>query len=110
MMTNQNVVTHEVINTLIAVAASISNSTALPSATVPESMAVLGGFWGLPHNKNLVKRLEGAKVSAWIDSMRASSPTRAKSESQEKRSWIVSTTYDEHVTWFMILCVVMLIT
>ncbi|KAH1253366.1 putative trehalose-phosphate phosphatase J [Glycine max] len=89
MMTNQNVVTHEVINTLIAVAASISNSTALPSATVPESMAVLGGFWGLPHNKNLVKRLEGAKVSAWIDSMRASSPTRAKSESQEKRSWIL---------------------
>ncbi|KAL2638085.1 hypothetical protein AAZV13_06G095700 [Glycine max] len=89
MMTNQNVVTHEVINTLIAMAASISNSTVLPSATVPESMAVLGGFWGLPHNKNLVKRLEGAKVSAWIDSMRASSPTRAKSESQEKRSWIL---------------------
>ncbi|KHN09128.1 Trehalose-phosphate phosphatase [Glycine soja] len=88
-MTNQNVVTHEVINTLIAMAASISNSTVLPSATVPESMAVLGGFWGLPHNKNLVKRLEGAKVSAWIDSMRASSPTRAKSESQEKRSWIL---------------------
>ncbi|KAK7410536.1 hypothetical protein VNO78_01383 [Psophocarpus tetragonolobus] len=87
-MTNQNVVTHEVINTLIAVAASISNSTVLPGATVPESMAVLGRFWGLP-NKNIVKRLEGAKVSAWIDSMRASSPTRAKSESQEKRSWIL---------------------
>ncbi|RDY01951.1 putative trehalose-phosphate phosphatase J, partial [Mucuna pruriens] len=95
MMTNQNVVTHDVINTLIAVAASISNSTVLPSATVPESMAVLGGFWGLPH-KNLVKRLEGAKVSAWIDSMRASSPTRVKSETQEKRSWIVSTTYEHH--------------
>ncbi|KAK8465229.1 hypothetical protein PHAVU_009G029800 [Phaseolus vulgaris] len=51
-------------------------------------MAVLSGFWGLPH-KNLVKRLEGAKVGAWIDSMRASSPTRGKSESQEKRSWIL---------------------
>jgi len=94
------VVIHEVINTLIAVTASISNSTVLPSATVPQSMAVLSGFWGLPH-KNLVKRLEGAKVGAWIDSMRASSPTRAKSESQEKRSWIVSTTYDdnEHVVY-----------
>lgn len=88
MMTNQNVVTHEVINTLIAVAASISNSPVLPSATVPEPLALLGGYWGLPHHKNLVKRLEGAKVSAWIDSMRASSPTRVKSEAQEKRSWI----------------------
>ncbi|WVZ20691.1 hypothetical protein V8G54_008013 [Vigna mungo] len=51
-------------------------------------MAVLSGFWSLPH-KNLVKRLEGAKVGAWVDSMRASSPTRAKSESQEKRYWIL---------------------
>ncbi|XP_020229914.1 probable trehalose-phosphate phosphatase J [Cajanus cajan] len=87
-MRNQNVVSHEVINTLIAVAASISNSPVLPSGTVPESLAVLGGFWGMPR-KNLVKRLEGAKVSAWIDSMRASSPTRVKSETQEKKSWIL---------------------
>ncbi|KAL2339893.1 hypothetical protein Fmac_007833 [Flemingia macrophylla] len=85
-MRNQNVVSDEVINTLIAVAAFISNLPVLPSATVPESLAVLGGFWGMPH-KNIVKRLEDAKVSAWIDSMRASSPTRAKSETQEKRSW-----------------------
>ncbi|KAK7351175.1 hypothetical protein VNO77_10429 [Canavalia gladiata] len=87
-MTNQNVVTPEVINTLIAVAASISNSQVLPTATVPESLALLGGFWGFPH-KNLMKRLEGTKVNAWIDSMRASSPTRVKSEIQEKRSWIL---------------------
>jgi len=81
---------------------SISNSTVLPTSTVLQSMAVLSGFWGLPH-KNLVKRLEGAKVGAWIDSMRASSPTRTKSESQEKRSWIVSTTYDDMNMWFMII-------
>ncbi|XP_027357873.1 probable trehalose-phosphate phosphatase J [Abrus precatorius] len=73
-MTNQNVVAPDVINTLML--------------TVPDSLAVLGGFWSLPH-KNLMRRLEGAKVSAWIDSMRASSPTRVKSENQEKRSWIL---------------------
>lgn len=105
-MTNQNVVVTSTspevkscINTLIAVAASISaNSPVLPSAAVPESLALLGGFLGLPH-KNLMKRLEyleGAKVSAWIDSMRSASPTRVKStlpassENQEKSSWIVS--------------------
>ncbi|KAK7311614.1 hypothetical protein RJT34_09871 [Clitoria ternatea] len=85
-MTNQNVVTPEVINTLIAVAASISNSPVLPSAAVvPESLAVLGSFWGVP----LMTRLEGGKVNAWIDSMRASSPTRVKPENQDKKSWIL---------------------
>ncbi|XP_061345936.1 probable trehalose-phosphate phosphatase C [Gastrolobium bilobum] len=92
-MTNLNVVTPEesCINTLIAVA-SISNSPVLPrTVVVPESLAAFGGFLGLPH----MKRLEGAKVSTWIDSMRASSPTRVKSslppasENQEKSSWIL---------------------
>lgn len=63
---------------------------------VPESMAVLGGILGITQHKNVVKKLEGAKVSTWIDSMRAASPTRVKSnnlpssENQEKCSWIVS--------------------
>lgn len=78
-MTNQNnnVVRPEVnscINTLIS---------------GPESMAVLGEFLGFSHS-NFIKRLdlEGANVNAWIDLMRAASPTR--SENQEKSSWIVS--------------------
>ncbi|XP_004500616.1 probable trehalose-phosphate phosphatase J [Cicer arietinum] len=77
-MTNQNnnVVRPEVnscINTLIS---------------GPESMAVLGEFLGFSHS-NFIKRLdlEGANVNAWIDLMRAASPTR--SENQEKSSWIL---------------------
>jgi trehalose 6-phosphate phosphatase len=91
MTTQNNVVTPEIkscINNLIS-------TTVLPSATtVPESMAMLGGFLNFSHNNNnLIKRLEGSKVNAWIDSMRASSPTRTinkSSENQEKCSWIVS--------------------
>lgn len=74
-MTNQNVVNpSEVklcINTLIAM---------LPRGA---------GYLGLPH-QNFIKKttLEDAKVNAWIDSMRAASPTRTKSsENQEKSSW-----------------------
>jgi trehalose 6-phosphate phosphatase len=91
MTTQNNVVTPEInscINNLIS-------TTVLPSATtVPESMAMLGGFLNFSHNNNnLIKRLEGSKVNAWIDSMRAASPTRTinkSSENQEKCSWIVS--------------------
>lgn len=79
-MTNQNVVTPSeiklCINTLIAM---------LPGG---------GGYLSLPH-QNFMKTttLEDAKVSAWIDSMRAASPTRAKSsENREKSSWNVSIT------------------
>ena len=88
-MTKQNnVVTSEVkscINSLIS-------TVVLPSAaTVPESMALINGFLGFSHNNNFTKRLEESKVNAWIDSMRAASPTRVKSsENQEKSSWIVS--------------------
>lgn len=71
-------------NTLMELAMSISNSCVLPRATtVPELMAFLGGFLGQQPNKNK-KTLEdgksgGAKANTWIDSMRASSPTRTKS-------------------------------
>jgi trehalose 6-phosphate phosphatase len=89
MTTQNNVVTPEIkscINNLIS-------TTVLPSATtVPESMAMLGGFLNFSHNNNLIKRLEGSKVNAWIDSMRASSPTRTKhgSENRDQTHWTVS--------------------
>ncbi|RZB71533.1 putative trehalose-phosphate phosphatase I isoform F [Glycine soja] len=81
-MTNRNVN-----NTLVELAMSISNTSALPRATVPGIMALLGGVLGLPQKKLLMKTLEdgsvnkgGTKViNTWIDSMRASSPTRVKS-------------------------------
>jgi hypothetical protein len=102
MTTQNNVVTPEIkscINNLIS-------TTVLPSATtVPESMAMLGGFLNFSHNNNnLIKRLEGSKVNAWIDSMRASSPTRTtnkSSENQEKCSWIVSIYIYTTITLFL---------
>ncbi|KAI4307373.1 hypothetical protein L6164_030572 [Bauhinia variegata] len=101
-MTNQNAVAPDAetrIDELISVAMSISNSSLLHGAAVPESMAVLGAFLGIPQRK-LMKRIEdgggkgGAKVHALIDSMRACSPPRIKStipipENQEKSSWIL---------------------
>lgn len=75
---------------------SISNSSVLPRAAVPELMALLGGFMGQPNKKRLLmKTLEdgsgkgAAKVNAWIDSMRASSPTRVKS-TVDQSPWTVS--------------------
>ncbi|XP_054789051.1 probable trehalose-phosphate phosphatase J [Prosopis cineraria] len=96
-MTNQNLVVPDVksrINTFIEVAVSISNSPMLPSTGVPESLVVFGGIVG----KKIMKRLDdgggkgGARVNAWIDSMRASSPTRVKStlptsQNQRLSSW-----------------------
>ncbi|KAF7829922.1 putative trehalose-phosphate phosphatase J [Senna tora] len=80
-MTNeQNVVGCDVksrMKAFIALVMSISNSS-MYGAAVPE--AVLGEFLG-KSPKKLIKRLEleEPKVNAWIDSMRASSPTRVKS-------------------------------
>ncbi|KAK7321171.1 hypothetical protein VNO77_31530 [Canavalia gladiata] len=92
-MTNKNVVSpignSRVNNTLVELAMSISNSSALPRAAVPGLMALLGGLLGLglPQKKLIIKTLEdgtakgATKVinNTWIDSMRASSPTRVKS-------------------------------
>jgi len=84
-------------NTLLEFAMSISNSSALPRAAVPGIMALLGGVLGLPQKKLLLKTLEdgsgkgGTKVNTWIDSMRASSPTRVKStQNQDPSPWTVS--------------------
>lgn len=101
-MTNQNMVTQagkscvNNNNTLMELAMSISNSCVLPRATtVPELMAFLGGFLGQQPNKNK-KTLEdgksgGPKVNTWIDSMRASSPTRTKSTQPcDQNPWTVS--------------------
>lgn len=99
-MTNRNVN-----NTLVELAMSISNTSALPRATVPGIMALLGGVLGLPQKKLLMKTLEdgsvnkgGTKViNTWIDSMRASSPTRSAKSTQNNQNqdptspWTVST-------------------
>lgn len=80
---------------------NLISTVVLPSAaTVPESMALINGFLGFSR-KNFTKRLEESKVNAWIDSMRAASPTRVKSsENQEKCSWIVSIYRKNHFFFF----------
>ncbi|KAL2317712.1 hypothetical protein Fmac_031588 [Flemingia macrophylla] len=92
-MTNKNIVvapigkSSRVNNTLVELAMSISNSNALPRGAVPGIMALLGGVLGLglPQKKLLIKTLEdGTKANSWIDSMRASSPTRVKSTQQNQ--------------------------
>ncbi|OIV97897.1 hypothetical protein TanjilG_12654 [Lupinus angustifolius] len=95
-MTNQNVVAPNDVkplnfNTIFVMATSISNSNSnlLSSEAVQEPLAMLGGLLSLSQ-RNFMKRLEGNnKVHNWVDSIRASSPTRDKStsENQEKSAW-----------------------
>ena len=81
---------------ILELAMSISNSNVLP--TGPELMALFGGLLGQQKN-NLIKPLEDendhkgtTKVNAWIDSMRASSPTRTRHdlENRDQTHWTVS--------------------
>lgn len=82
---------------LMELAMSISNSNVLPRTAMPELMGLLGGLLVQPKNK-LIKPLEDGsgkgttKVNTWIDSMRASSPTRVKnsSENRDQSYWTVS--------------------
>ncbi|XVF36737.1 hypothetical protein REPUB_Repub19eG0084000 [Reevesia pubescens] len=64
----------------------------------PSSLPVAKTFSPQDLKKLFMKRFEtekgGAKINAWVDSMRASSPTRIKSnaslpETDEKSSWII---------------------
>lgn len=83
---------------ILELAMSISNSNVLPRTSMPELMALFDGLLGQRKN-NLIKPLEddndhkgATKVNAWIDSMRASSPTRTRhdSENRDQTHWTVS--------------------
>ena len=91
-MTNQNVTTSDVKSRSIDILVAIIN---------PETLALINIIRDMPQRK-FKKRLEfgggkgGAKVNACVDSMRASSPNRVKSnlsapEIQERIYWNVST-------------------
>ncbi|GAU34374.1 hypothetical protein TSUD_217140 [Trifolium subterraneum] len=88
-MTNQNVLEKSRLNErILELAKSISNSNGLelPRASVPELVAwFVDGLFAQPKN-NLIKPLEdnNGKVNSWIDSMRASSPTRTKQGSENQ--------------------------
>ncbi|XP_058744577.1 probable trehalose-phosphate phosphatase C [Vicia villosa] len=89
-MTNQKVLGKQRVNErLMELAMSISNSNDLPETAVPELMALFGEFLAQQKN-NLVKPLEDengkgiTKSNSWIDSMRASSPTRTRNTSENR--------------------------
>ncbi|KAL5556003.1 hypothetical protein UlMin_038239 [Ulmus minor] len=93
-MTKQNVVVADAqaaINMTISVA--VSNSSIFTSAA-QKPPAAPGGFISISRKKFL-KNLEingGARINAWVDSMRASSPTHIKSTpslEEEESSWIL---------------------
>ncbi|TXG60655.1 hypothetical protein EZV62_015228 [Acer yangbiense] len=97
-MTAQNVVMSDAINMTITVAVSNSSSmftttTAAQKPPVPPGT----GFVSLS-TKNLLKNLEingggGARINAWVESMRASSPTHIKSTplaADYHSSWILN--------------------
>lgn len=97
-MTNQNVVLSDARSGIdVRITVSLSNSS-LFSAPVPQPLREPDGFLGIPRKK-ILKTLDsdkgGQKINSWVDSMRASSPSREKTttslvENEEQSSWIVS--------------------
>lgn len=92
-MTKQNVVVADT----IAVAVSNSSLFVPPAAKPP---TVPGGLLAISR-KALLQNLEisaGGRINAWVDSMKASSPTHIKStpslcSTDDQDSWIVSPCY-----------------
>ncbi|KAJ9673802.1 hypothetical protein PVL29_023384 [Vitis rotundifolia] len=79
-MTNQNVVVSDPKSAIgMAIAVSVSNSSFF-SPAVPKPPTVPGGYITISLKKLETGGAGGAgRVGAWVDSMRASSPTRIKS-------------------------------
>ncbi|KAE8056885.1 hypothetical protein FH972_013619 [Carpinus fangiana] len=93
-MTKQNVEVSDCASRIGMVRLTQSKSP-LSSPAVPEPPAALDGNIAISQKK-VLKRLEisggGVNISAWVDSIRASSPTRIKSpasppETEEQSSW-----------------------
>ncbi|XP_073140997.1 probable trehalose-phosphate phosphatase D isoform X2 [Henckelia pumila] len=82
-MTNQNMVISDAKSCLTAIAVAMPDSTMFPQ-TVSQNGYSLS-------RKKLLKKLEtcgnGARINAFLDSMRASSPTRRASDTKDQSSW-----------------------
>lgn len=94
-MTNQNVVVPDARKGVdITIAMALSKS--LFSPVVPKPLpAAPGGYFTISRKMFAKKTETGGKTNSWADSMRDSSPTRAKSttslsEIEEKNTWIVN--------------------
>ncbi|KAL5753509.1 hypothetical protein ACOSP7_021729 [Xanthoceras sorbifolium] len=99
-MASQNAVMTDAINMAITVA--VSNSSAIFTTTTASQKPPVppgGGFVSLS-TKHLLKNLEingggGARVNAWVESMRASSPTHIKSTPS------LAAAADDHSSWIL---------
>ncbi|KAK6938172.1 Trehalose-phosphatase, partial [Dillenia turbinata] len=94
-MTNQNVVVSDAEDLGLAIAAALSNASQFSSAAQKPPVPLTKHVTIL--SKNQLKRLETggaeARINAWVDSMRASSPTHIKSPvslsaTDDQNSWI----------------------
>ncbi|KAJ6990891.1 trehalose-phosphate phosphatase J [Populus alba x Populus x berolinensis] len=93
-MTNQNVVVADTNSGLnLAITVHVTNSSIFTTAA-QKPPAAPGGYISISRKK-LLKNLEingGARINAWVDSMKASSPTHIKSTpsvNEEQSSWIL---------------------
>ncbi|KAL2453400.1 putative trehalose-phosphate phosphatase J [Abeliophyllum distichum] len=89
-MTNQNVVISDAKSGLtMAIAVAMSESN-IYSAAMSKPLVAANGYFS---RKKFIKKLEtnggGARINAFIDSMRASSPTSRASETEDQKSWII---------------------
>lgn len=99
-MTNQNVLVSDA--KAVAITVTVAEKKAMFSQSVPKPMTEGGGggCFTIPMNIKFLKvDTEGgaARVNAWVDSLRASSPTRVKSatpqslsETVDYNTWTVS--------------------
>lgn len=109
-MTNQNVVVasdRKFSNIGLKITVTLTNSTLFSGADSKALPAPGGGFITISRKNILRKPTDttdqgGNKINAWVNSLRASSPTRLKSsvafspQTEEQTSWIVSTYLPTH--------------
>ncbi|KAI4317248.1 hypothetical protein L6164_025136 [Bauhinia variegata] len=98
-MTQQNVVVSDPKSGInMAITVAVSNSSIF-TTSVQKPPAAQGGYISISRKKFLknleINGLGGARINAWVDSMRASSPTHVKSNSTP------SLADDHHSSWIV---------
>lgn len=93
-MTNQNVVISDTKSGFSMEIVVSMREPVLFAQAVPKPLAAPGGgtpiIWTKPSLKVLETAGGGGRINAWVDSMRASSPPRRSSESEEvNKSWML---------------------
>lgn len=87
-MTNQNVIISDP-------RSGFDSSLLSLSPAVPGPLPQPGRFIAVPAKRSFknIDSTDAARITALLDSMRASSPTRRSSETENLNSWIVSSIY-----------------